>query len=166
MTHSLFCRCCLWQNKTNDYSAWLAASINAHAQPALTVAVRPHHHCRCCSLLTCVSHPQNKANDYSAWLAASNNAHAQLEHQLGRIANLELLLRFGANAWRAQVRDAVFFAEWRLSGQPARHLIVVDSCAATLQELILTLRSFLHLQVAFDEGLLKQSEATLQGLRK
>ncbi|WIA40064.1 hypothetical protein OEZ86_013482 [Tetradesmus obliquus] len=66
--------------------------------------------------------PQNKANDYSAWLAASNNAHAQLEHQLGRIANLELLLRFGANAWRAQV--------------------------------------------AFDEGLLKQSEATLQGLRK
>uniref|UniRef100_A0A383VNY3 Pre-mRNA-splicing factor SPF27 n=1 Tax=Tetradesmus obliquus TaxID=3088 RepID=A0A383VNY3_TETOB len=66
--------------------------------------------------------PQNKANDYSAWLAARNNAHAQLEHQLGRIANLELLLRFGANAWRAQV--------------------------------------------AFDEGLLKQSEATLQGLRK
>ncbi|WIA40065.1 hypothetical protein OEZ86_013482 [Tetradesmus obliquus] len=88
------------QNKANDYSAWLAASINAHAQPALN----------------------NKANDYSAWLAASNNAHAQLEHQLGRIANLELLLRFGANAWRAQV--------------------------------------------AFDEGLLKQSEATLQGLRK
>jgi pre-mRNA-splicing factor SPF27 len=65
---------------------------------------------------------QNKANDYSAWLAATNNAHAQLEHQLNRISNLELLLKYGANAWRAQV--------------------------------------------AFDEGLLKQSEATLQGLRK
>jgi pre-mRNA-splicing factor SPF27 len=65
---------------------------------------------------------QHKTNDYSAWLAASNNAHAQLEHQLNRITNLELLLKYGANTWRAQV--------------------------------------------AFDEGLLKQSEATLQGLRK
>lgn len=31
-----------------------------------------------------------------------DNAHAQLEHQLNRITNLELLLRYGDNAWRAQ----------------------------------------------------------------
>jgi hypothetical protein len=31
------------------------------------------------------------------------NAQAQLEHQANRIMNLELLLKFGANSWRAQV---------------------------------------------------------------
>lgn len=45
---------------------------------------------------------QNKRGDPSAWLSACNNANAQLEHQLNRITNLELLLKYGANAWRAQ----------------------------------------------------------------
>lgn len=49
--------------------------------------------------------PQSKRNDHAAWVAAVNNAHAQLEHQLNRILNLELLLKFGPNAWRGQTQS-------------------------------------------------------------
>lgn len=40
----------------------------------------------------------------AAWGKACDNAHAQLEHQLNRITNLELLLKYGSNAWRAQAQ--------------------------------------------------------------
>jgi pre-mRNA-splicing factor SPF27 len=46
--------------------------------------------------------PQTKRGDAAAWRAALENANSQLEHQLNRIANLELLLKFGPNTWRAQ----------------------------------------------------------------
>ena len=45
---------------------------------------------------------QERRNDSAAWTAAVNNAHAQLEHQGNRLTNLELLLKHGATAWRAQ----------------------------------------------------------------
>jgi pre-mRNA-splicing factor SPF27 len=47
---------------------------------------------------------QSKAGDVNDWAKACDNANAQLEHQLNRITNLELLLRYGANAWRAQTQ--------------------------------------------------------------
>jgi hypothetical protein len=47
---------------------------------------------------------QSKQHDVAAWGKACDNAHAQLEHQLNRITNLELLLKYGANAWRAQAQ--------------------------------------------------------------
>jgi pre-mRNA-splicing factor SPF27 len=37
-----------------------------------------------------------------AWQAALDNAHSQLQHQDNRLLNLELLLKYGPNAWRAQ----------------------------------------------------------------
>jgi pre-mRNA-splicing factor SPF27 len=46
--------------------------------------------------------PQARRGDPAAWRTALDNANAQLEHQLNRIANLELLLKFGPNTWRAQ----------------------------------------------------------------
>jgi len=48
--------------------------------------------------------PQAKRGDVAAWRSALDNANAQLEHQLNRIANLELLLKFGPNSWRAQTQ--------------------------------------------------------------
>ena len=39
-------------------------------------------------------------NDVSAWQEAVDNSMAQLEHQAGRIVNLELLGQYGSNAWR------------------------------------------------------------------
>lgn len=46
--------------------------------------------------------PASRRGDPAAWQAALDNARSQLEHQLNRIANLELLLKFGPNTWRAQ----------------------------------------------------------------
>lgn len=60
--------------------------------PQLTLPVPP-----CASALS-----QSKQHDVAAWGKACDNAHAQLEHQLNRITNLELLLKYGSNAWRAQ----------------------------------------------------------------
>lgn len=54
--------------------------------------------------LTPTQNTQSKAHDLNAWTKACDNAHAQLEHQMNRITNLELLLRYGANAWRAQTQ--------------------------------------------------------------
>ncbi|KAK9828137.1 hypothetical protein WJX74_000261 [Apatococcus lobatus] len=45
--------------------------------------------------------PQSKKNDIATWQSCIQNAHSQLEHQLNRLVNLELLLKFGPNAWRA-----------------------------------------------------------------
>lgn len=45
--------------------------------------------------------PLTRRNDPAAWKAALDNAHCQLEHQYNRLLNLELLLKFGPNAWRA-----------------------------------------------------------------
>lgn len=41
-------------------------------------------------------------NDVEAWTAAVNNAAAQLQQQSLRLMNLELLLKYGANACRIQ----------------------------------------------------------------
>jgi pre-mRNA-splicing factor SPF27 len=46
----------------------------------------------------------DKAHDPAAWRAAVDNAQAQLEHQHNRVQNLELMLKYGPNTWRAQVR--------------------------------------------------------------
>jgi len=48
--------------------------------------------------------PQPSANqktDISAWNECIRNAMAQLEHQATRIVNLELLSKFGPDAWRS-----------------------------------------------------------------
>jgi pre-mRNA-splicing factor SPF27 len=42
-----------------------------------------------------------EAEDPSAWQAALRNAKSQLEHQSLRVENLELMLKGGANVWRA-----------------------------------------------------------------
>lgn len=39
-------------------------------------------------------------NDVGAWLECVNNSVAQLEHQSGRIINLELLSQYGSNEWK------------------------------------------------------------------
>ena len=39
-------------------------------------------------------------SDVEAWKAARDNAQAQLEHQHTRIMNLELMSKYGTNAWR------------------------------------------------------------------
>jgi pre-mRNA-splicing factor SPF27 len=44
---------------------------------------------------------ESAAEDPAAWQAALDNAKAQLEHQALRIQNLELLHKYGGNAWRA-----------------------------------------------------------------
>jgi pre-mRNA-splicing factor SPF27 len=54
--------------------------------------------------MCCRAALQNKQGDVQAWEKACKNANAQLEHQLNRITNLELLLRYGGNAWRAQAQ--------------------------------------------------------------
>mmetsp|Transcript_19379 Transcript_19379/g.41933 ORF Transcript_19379/g.41933 Transcript_19379/m.41933 type:complete len:260 (+) Transcript_19379:104-883(+) len=46
--------------------------------------------------------PQSRRHDPSAWKSAVDNAAAQLEHQTNRILNLELMLKYGDNVWRAQ----------------------------------------------------------------
>lgn len=66
----------------------------AAPSPLLTLPVPP-----CASALS-----QSKQHDVAAWGKACDNAHAQLEHQLNRITNLELLLKYGSNAWRAQAQ--------------------------------------------------------------
>jgi len=40
-------------------------------------------------------------NALAAWRAAVDNAHAQLEHQKNRLINLELIQKYGSDAWRA-----------------------------------------------------------------
>lgn len=47
--------------------------------------------------------PLNRRNDVNAWKTALANARAQLEHQGLRMTNLELLFRYGANAWKAHI---------------------------------------------------------------
>jgi len=49
--------------------------------------------------------PASKQNDLNAWLIAVNNSKAQLQHQNLRIVNLDLLNRFGPNAWRANLQN-------------------------------------------------------------
>nr|CDS28174.2 pre mRNA splicing factor SPF27 [Hymenolepis microstoma] len=44
--------------------------------------------------------PTNKLGDLRAWQEAIENAHAQLEHQLVRLDNLELMTEFGSTAWK------------------------------------------------------------------
>ncbi|KAK9806831.1 hypothetical protein WJX72_004086 [[Myrmecia] bisecta] len=45
--------------------------------------------------------PLARRNDVAAWKQALDNAHSQLEHQYNRLLNLELLNKYGPNAWRA-----------------------------------------------------------------
>lgn len=45
--------------------------------------------------------PEDQRADPLAWLAALRNARAQLQHQQGRVLNLELMARHGPAAWRA-----------------------------------------------------------------
>ncbi|XP_033119876.1 pre-mRNA-splicing factor SPF27-like [Anneissia japonica] len=44
--------------------------------------------------------PSGRQNDITAWNECVDNSMAQLEHQSARIANLELMSRYGANAWK------------------------------------------------------------------
>ena len=77
----------------------------AAAHPAAPAAARPPRSPPPPSAADASRHrppAQAKRGDPAAWRAALDNAHAQLEHQLARIANLELLLKFGPNTWRAQ----------------------------------------------------------------
>ena len=56
--------------------------------------------CGCSSALG-LMRPGFARDDPEAWEAAVNNAKAQLEHQTLRIQNLELMLKYGPNQWRA-----------------------------------------------------------------
>ena len=44
--------------------------------------------------------PAGKMTDVAAWTECVENSRAQLEHQRTRIANLELMLEFGCEAWK------------------------------------------------------------------
>ncbi|XP_062505083.1 pre-mRNA-splicing factor SPF27-like [Corticium candelabrum] len=44
--------------------------------------------------------PAGQKNDLKAWADSINNSSAQLQHQATRIMNLEVMARFGANAYR------------------------------------------------------------------
>lgn len=43
--------------------------------------------------------PKNLVNDPEAWKASVDNARAQLQHQINRIDNLELMVQYGGQAW-------------------------------------------------------------------
>ncbi|KAH9377017.1 BCAS2 pre-mRNA processing factor [Haemaphysalis longicornis] len=45
--------------------------------------------------------PAGKTTDVASWSECVDNSSAQLEHQATRIANLELMARYGAEAWKA-----------------------------------------------------------------
>ncbi|KAI9336744.1 Pre-mRNA-splicing factor SPF27 [Obelidium mucronatum] len=44
--------------------------------------------------------PPSNPHSEEDWKAAVDNAHAQIEHQQNRLVNLELINKFGANAWK------------------------------------------------------------------
>ncbi|XP_070561208.1 pre-mRNA-splicing factor SPF27-like [Ptychodera flava] len=44
--------------------------------------------------------PPGRQNDLAAWNECVDNSMAQLEHQATRIQNLELMSKYGSNAWR------------------------------------------------------------------
>mmetsp|Transcript_30830 Transcript_30830/g.37364 ORF Transcript_30830/g.37364 Transcript_30830/m.37364 type:complete len:243 (+) Transcript_30830:254-982(+) len=48
--------------------------------------------------------PLNRRNDPGAWKHGLTNAQAQLEHQALRMTNLELAVKYGPNAWRANLQ--------------------------------------------------------------
>ncbi|CAH1399447.1 unnamed protein product [Nezara viridula] len=47
--------------------------------------------------------PAAKISDLSAWNECVDNSMAQLDHQATRICNLELMLEYGCEAWRAYI---------------------------------------------------------------
>ncbi|VDD80673.1 unnamed protein product [Mesocestoides corti] len=49
--------------------------------------------------------PSGKIGDLRSWQEAIENAHAQLEHQLTRINNLELMSEYGSTAWKSYNED-------------------------------------------------------------
>lgn len=47
--------------------------------------------------------PPGKMNDLSAWSESIDNSSAQLAHQETRICNLELMMEYGCEAWKAHL---------------------------------------------------------------
>jgi pre-mRNA-splicing factor SPF27 len=71
--------------------------------------------------------PEDQRADPKAWLAALQNARAQLQHQQGRVLNLELLSRHGPAAWRAQAKSCHASARFLASEAGAAAEAVVQS---------------------------------------
>jgi len=66
-----------------------------------TVEKRPHEEGIDNTRYAVAAPPTNKKNDINVWKQALQNAHTQLEHLTLRLANMELLQNYGANAWRS-----------------------------------------------------------------
>lgn len=69
--------------------------------------------------------PAAQRRDASAWQSALDNAYAQLEQQQNRLLNLELLLKFGPQTWRAH-NEAVAAYVQRVQTQLGRTQAAID----------------------------------------
>lgn len=118
--------------------------------------------------------PAGQRGNPEAWQGVLENAHAQLEHQYGRLLNLELLLKFGPGAWRAHnERLAAVTSALQAAAADARTQVDALNRERKLQQMaagreIGLLEREHHVLVAKNaeiEEACRAVEATLAGLR-
>ncbi|KAJ3207806.1 hypothetical protein HDU83_002138 [Entophlyctis luteolus] len=79
--------------KTSSHPALSTDAMGAMGAPAPSNAIDT-------SRLQLNPPAKNQSDNEEAWASAVANAHAAVEHQRTRLANLALLSRYAANAWR------------------------------------------------------------------